>query len=302
MRRSPSSGGGDVSAPARVAVIGDALIDELVDEAGTLRVVGGSALNVATGLSILGAPTTLIAMIGDDADGELIRSHLADYGVDLIPTITPLGTGVARSERRDGEPHYSFSEPMLNRTTAFDGPQRAAIADSGVVAVSGFPLDDDTQTALLTEALAASTGIVALDPNPRSGMLRDAAAFARAVEHLGGAIALLKIGDDDAHLLFGRSVASAIPELRARYAHVLATEGGAGASVHLDGRRFSSPALAASDQVVDTMGAGDAVFASVLAEIAADGLDAVDWDAALRRAMGIAAATIAHPGALLRTP
>nr|MDQ2699124.1 carbohydrate kinase [Actinomycetota bacterium] len=37
---------------ARVVVIGDALIDELVDDEGTAHHVGGSALNVAVGLSI----------------------------------------------------------------------------------------------------------------------------------------------------------------------------------------------------------------------------------------------------------
>jgi fructokinase len=50
------------------------------------------------------------------------------------------------------------------------------------------------------------------------------------------------------------------------------------------------------------MGAGDAVFASVLAEIATRGLGEIEWYEALKRAMRIAAATIAHPGALLRLP
>jgi fructokinase len=50
------------------------------------------------------------------------------------------------------------------------------------------------------------------------------------------------------------------------------------------------------------MGAGDAVFASVLAEIATLGIRDIDWFDALERAMRIAAATVAHPGALLRLP
>jgi sugar/nucleoside kinase (ribokinase family) len=50
------------------------------------------------------------------------------------------------------------------------------------------------------------------------------------------------------------------------------------------------------------MGAGDSVFASVIAEIATAGIGDIDWFDALARAMSIAAATIAHPGALLRTP
>ena len=286
----------------RVTVIGDALIDELVDASGTLRVVGGSGLNVATGLTILGVPTTLVAMIGDDPDGELIRSHLADHGVEFAPTITRLGTGIARSVRLDGEPSYSFSEPMLHRTIDFDEAQRRAISSASVVAVSGFPLDDDTQTALLEEVLAAADGVAALDPNPRAGMLRDADAFGHAVEELGGRIDLLKIGDDDARLLYAGSVASVVAALRSRYTHVLATEGGGGATVHTPGGSVSSPALASPERIVDTMGAGDAVFASVLSQIALAGVATVDWDAALRQAMEVAAETIAHPGALLRAP
>src|SRR6218665_150926 len=126
---------------ARVVVIGDALIDELVDDSGTRHIVGGSALNVAVGLTTLGVPATLVAMVGDDIDGALIRSHLDDHGVRLLPTLPPDGTGIARSERVDGEPHYSFSDSMVARALGFDDAQRAAIADAGVVPISGFPFD-----------------------------------------------------------------------------------------------------------------------------------------------------------------
>ncbi len=65
----------------RVVVIGDALIDELRDDTGVREFVGGAALNVAVGLSRLGVPTSLIAMVGDDEAGEQIRSYLAEYDV-----------------------------------------------------------------------------------------------------------------------------------------------------------------------------------------------------------------------------
>src|SRR5690606_5930934 len=164
--------------PAGVVVIGDALIDELVDEEGTSHQVGGSALNVAAGLGILGVPARLVAMIGDDVDGALIRGHLADFGVELLPTITPHGTGIARSERIDGEPHYSFSESMVGRTIDFDAAQRAAIADADIVAVSGFPFDVPAQVELLERAVVGRPH-VAVDPNPRPGLLHDADDFRR---------------------------------------------------------------------------------------------------------------------------
>lgn len=286
---------------ARVVVIGDALIDELVDDEGTTHIVGGSALNVAVGLRILGVEAALVAMIGDDVDGALIRAHLADHGVELLPTITPGGTGVARSERVDGEPRYSFSDSMVARALDFDEAQRAAIADADVVAISGFPFDVPEQFALLADAVAGRP-LVAVDPNPRTGLLHDANAFRDALESFGGTAHLLKLGDDDARMLWGEPVADVAPRLLARYPYVLATEGGDGASIRIGDARWRHPTLVSPDAVVDTMGAGDSVFASVLAEVARDGIGEVDWFDALAHAMAVAAATIAHPGALLRLP
>ena len=71
---------------ARVVVVGDALIDELRDDTGVREFVGGAALNVAVGLTRLGVPATLIAMVGDDEAGAHIRAYLADFGVELIAT------------------------------------------------------------------------------------------------------------------------------------------------------------------------------------------------------------------------
>jgi len=286
----------------QVVVIGDALIDELVaDDGSTTHIVGGSALNVAVGLSILGVPSTLIAMVGDDVDGALIRGHLADHGVRLLPTITPHGTGIARSERVDGEPHYSFSFSMVHRTIEFDTGQRAALASADLVAVSGFPFDDADQVDRLTDAVAGRPH-VAVDPNPRAGMLHDADRFRDALVAFGGTAQLIKLGDDDTQLLWGEPVADVAPRLLARYPYVLSTEGKAGASIRIGDARWRHPSVAQPDAVVDTMGAGDSVFASVLREIATEHIREIDWFEALRRAMKIAAATVAQPGALLRVP
>ena len=286
----------------QVVVIGDALIDELVaDDGTTTHIVGGSALNVAVGLGVLGVPATLIAMIGDDLDGALIRAHLADHGVELLPTITPRGTGIARSERVDGEPHYTFNDAMKHRALAFDDAQRAAIAASDLVAVSGYPFDDTAQVELLTDAVAGRPH-VAVDPNPRAGMLHDPDRFRDALLAFGGTAQLVKLGDDDTRLLWGEPVADIAPRLLSRYPYVLSTEGKAGAGIRIGDARWRHPSVVEADAVVDTMGAGDAVFASVLARTATTDIREIDWFDSLRQAMRIAAATIAHPGALLRLP
>ena len=122
-----------------VVVSGDALIDELRDDAGVKEFVGGAALNVAVGLSRLGVPTTLIAMVGDDEAGAKIRAYLDDYGVQLLASPSPLGSSRAVSVRVDGEPTFVFNDAAQARQLTFDEAQRAAIADADRIVVSCYP-------------------------------------------------------------------------------------------------------------------------------------------------------------------
>ena len=97
-------------------------------------------------------------------------------------------------------------------------------------------------------------------------------------------------------------MADVAPRLLRRFPYVLATEGPDGATVRVGDARWRHRSLVERTEVVDTMGAGDAVFASLLASIHERGVGDLDWYEALARAMSIAAATVAHPGALLRIP
>lgn len=292
-------------ANARVVVIGDALIDELRDESGVRELVGGAALNVAVGLQQLGVPAVLIAMVGRDDAGDHIRSYLADYGVELIETTSPLGTSRAVSTRVNGEPQYAFNDAAWARRIQFGATERAAIVDAAAVVISCFPFDDGPQTAELAEALAETEAIVAIDPNPRAGMLHDRDDFIKGFEALAPDAALLKVGDDDAALLYGTS----LDELRQRLLDlgaqvVVATRGADGATIDADGFTVSAPISVLPGPIVDTMGAGDSTLSSLIAELVREGAPASahGWKAALDRAMDVAAATCRAEGALLRQP
>lgn len=289
---------------ARVVVIGDALVDEMRDEHGSVDAPGGSALNVAVGLAILGVPATLIAMVGDDADGDQLRDYLAGFDVELLAAPSALGTGRAVSDRSAGEPTYAFSDAALGRSIRYDDTMLAAIAAAPLVAISSYPLDTPAEEAALVAALAGRDNVL-VDPNPRSGFLRDRAAFTAALERLAATSRLVKIGDEDARLLYNRgveSVADAFAALGARV--VLATEGANGATVLVDGERIHRPIATDARPVIDTMGAGDATFASIIARLAREpgALDASAWSDSLGDAMGIAAETIRHAGGRLRVP
>lgn len=290
----------DASAP--VVVIGDALIDELRNGSSVTELVGGAALNVAVGLVRLGVPALLIAMVGDDEAGDHIRAYLHDYGVELLSSPAPHGSSRAVSTRVDGEPTYEFNEAARHRAVVFGAAERAAIARAPLTVVSCFPFDDAEQVAALADAVGDRSLVI--DPNPRAGMLRDKAAFAAGFESLVARCALVKVGADDAALLYS----SSLDGLRARLVDdgakaVMATSGSEGAVLQTRGDVVVVPVAHMPGPVVDTMGAGDAVTASMVASIVQDEpKDATDWADALERAMRVAAATVRFHGALLRIP
>ena len=290
----------------RVTVVGDALIDELRDQHGSREFVGGAALNVAVGLALLGEDVTLVAMLGDDEPAERIRAYLRDYGVRLVESPSAHGTSRAVSDRTDGEPRYEFNEAAKRRGIRFDDGTRGALDDADLVVVSCYPFDDGEQYAALLDAVARPEQRLVVDGNPRAGMLADRATFLANFEHLAARSLLVKVGDEDAELLLGDTLDEFVRRLDAEAggSAILATAGRAGADLHADGSSVHADIVTLPGPVVDTMGAGDATLSAVVHHIATNGVPQTTdaWTDALHEAMTIAAATVRHEGALLRTP
>lgn len=294
----------NVTSPAgSVVVIGDALIDEIRDGSGVRELVGGAALNVAVGLKRLGVETTLIAMVGDDEAGAHIREYLSDHGVRLIASGAPRGSSRAVVQRAaNGEPEYVFNEAAQRRSIRYSEGARLAIADAGLVAISCFPFDVPAEVDALVEAVGEAR--VAVDPNPRTGMLSDRAEFVRGFERLAGSAAIVKVGADDAALLYDGDLDALRGRLRALgTAAVLATAGADGATIDTDSGVVTAPIARLPGAVIDTVGAGDATLAAVSAGLVSGSpKEPGEWQALLVSAMDIAAATCRAEGGLLRTP
>lgn len=286
-----------------MVVIGDALIDEIRDDSGVRELVGGAALNVAVGLRRLGVETTLIAMVGDDEAGAHIREYLSDHGVRMISSEAPHGSSRAIVQRAaNGEPRYVFNDAAQQRSIRYSDEARKAIADAGLVAISCFPFDVPAEVDALVDALGDAR--VAVDPNPRTGMLSDRAEFVRGFERLAADAAIVKVGADDAAILYDGD----LDALRARLrdlgaAAVLATAGADGATIDTDAGVASAPIAQLPGAVIDTVGAGDATLAAVSEGLVAQSpAELGEWRALLSRAMDVAAATCRAEGGLLRTP
>jgi sugar/nucleoside kinase (ribokinase family) len=296
----------DREPPRTVVVIGDALIDEIHVEGSVRDFVGGAALNVAVGLSALGVRTTLIAMVGNDADGATIRAFLEEYDVALIPTIGPFGSSRGVSDRTNAEPTYVFNAAAQVRRIELGVVEKAAIEAATLVVVSCFPFDDVQQSDELMAAISEPEARLIIDPNPRASMMHDARRFVDTMERFVPKTLLVKVGDDDARLLAGSTIDEFSRHLLSVGAPaVLSTAGPDGARVFsAGGLEASVPIATMPGRIVDTMGAGDATLASVVASILADGYpnSASQWHAMLARAMLVAAATCRNEGALLRLP
>jgi len=295
-----------VTGVSRVAVLGDALVDEMRSDSGEVtEAPGGSALNVAVGIAILGAPVSLTAMIGDDEAGRGLIAHTSSHGLGVLASAAPLGTGRAISDRTAGEPRYSFSRASVERSIEFSARIRAELDAAAFVVVSGFPFDNTPQVDALLDAVVSPRTRLLVDPNPREGLITDLGLFVGNLDRVVAQALLVKIGDDDADLLYGMP----LEDVAARFiglgaATVLATAGAAGATLHFAGGTVSRPIVDIPGPIVDTLGAGDSTFAVVAAALASDTppRDRDGWARVLERAMAVAAATVRQPGGLLRLP
>ena len=287
-----------------VVAIGDGIIDAVQTSGAPVALYpGGAALNLAVGLARLGVASALAARIGADRNGFRIMRYLREEGVRLINTPNADFTGVATSRRRGGEPSYEFPPSLFRRRIAFNPTLLEAIAEAPAVAVNSFSYEHAGQADALGETLAAAKGLKILDPNPRPRLIADLDAFREGFERTIRRATLIKLSEEDARLLYGREDDAVVESLFERGVEiVLLTRGKSGAIVFTrSGLEVASPATPLSAPVVDTMGAGDATLASVIAFILVQGVpsDTEAWRACLDRAMAVAAATCRSAGGAL---
>lgn len=286
-------------------IIGDCIIDAVVADSGSQTPFpGGAGLNLAVGVARLGVGAGLIARVGADRDGFFLRRYLREKDVRLIEVQGADFTGVAYSRRSDGEPSYSFNPAMLRRRIALSEEAVQAIAGARFVAVNSFPLEADAQVGPLVDTLARHARLVVLDPNPRPALICDPGAFRAGLARVAEVSDLLKISEEDIAYLFAPG---ADPQalFAGRIGTIVLTRGAQGARILMrDGWSFDCPVSSAPGPVIDTMGAGDATLASILAH--AHVLERLpgrtDWPACLKRAMDIAAATCRKTGAEICLP
>ena len=278
-----------------IVAIGEVVWDIFPDR----EVLGGAPINVAYHLASLGEPVKVITRVGSDQLGDTTLARLEELGLPLagVQRDLELPTGRVRvSFGPDGEPAYEIIAPA-----AWDnidpGQARAAAGEQPFALVFGTLAQRDPRSRQTIRSLAEQAQLRFYDVNlrpPFTGkeLVLDSLAQADLVKVNGHELVRLGtwlgLTGGDGSAAARRELATAILR-RYRLAALVVTEGGEGAWVATAAGVRHAPGQPV--EVVDTVGAGDAFFAALIAaclegrgEISPQNFSRLPWPEILSRA------------------
>lgn len=284
-----------------VLVIGEALIDVVTSGETAVEHVGGSPANVALGLGRLGVSTALLTSIGDDARGQLIRRHLEDAGVRILPqSIAPRRTSSATA-RLDAAGSATYDFDIRWELSATDG-----LPDASVVHVGSISAFLEPGASAVVQILRSRVGneLITFDPNIRPALVGDRDTALEKFLSFVGLAGVVKLSDEDARWLYPDDSIDDVISSILEYGPdlVAVTLGAEGSRVATRSDRLAVPPRTVD--VVDTIGAGDTYMASLIASVRrldVSALSSADLHRIGSRAAAAAAITVSRAGAALPT-
>jgi fructokinase len=257
---------------------------------------GGSALNVAAHLHRLGFDAVLASAVGNDKAGHDLLDAVAAFGLntEFISVLEGLPTGTAGvSTGDDGLPRFSISTGTAWDRIPFSRELAEITAQSSAVIYGSLAQRSSANRHNLDSLLKACCGIKVMDVNLRAPH-DDPATVMSLARHAD----IIKVNEDELLRLTTsggndiESLARRLPQITGAQI-VCVTAGDKGAGLLRDNTWYWEAARHVT--VVDTVGAGDAFLARLLAGIIQNEPTA----SALPCACRLAEKVVAHAGALL---
>ena len=265
-----------------ILVYGDAFIDYIANDATNTsftKFLGGATINVAAGISRIGAPSALITITGDDETSEFVRTEIQQEGVNLdyavlVPEKRASGVYVHLTKNCerifkdyiDETPDLQVTAQQLNEE-AF---KRASVFNCCSGTMFHPTALETTRTAV--EMAKRNGAVIAIDANIRPLRWSSEKYCRETVASFFQDANILKLTDEELFFLTEtNSIEEGLEALKPlNVPIVLVTVGANGAYAVLNGEAMHVPV----EQVVpvDTTGAGDAFMAGVLRYVHYNGL------------------------------
>jgi len=289
----------------QVWVVGEVLIDLILEGADRKPIVGGGPANTAKALAKLGIDTQFIDGISSDQFGQMAQSELVTAGVRLDyvkcsdkPTCLSM---VSLSD--SGSATYEF---VLENTATFDfnsnwlpNPQtdRPSLLHIGTLATV---IEPGASVLFEWAQSVAKVAPVVFDPNIRPAVIGDRAQYATQVDRWVAISSAIKVSDEDLKWLYpSLDIEQVVNKwLKECPSVIVVTHGDKGLTGYRKGEVVSVEAVQV--KVADTVGAGDTVGAILVEAIVKDGLGSLTGqrlETMLKRAAKAAAITVSRSGA-----
>lgn len=291
---------------ALAVFLAEAPLDSEIDPGGDLatatrfdRLVSGAEVNMAVGFARAGHRSRLLTRVGDDALGEAIVGQLAQWGIDaVVHRDHARPTGVLVRSVGGGHRGHAVN---LRAGAAIESLTSSDVEESwpsevDVVFLTGVTAVRSESAAAAVHRAAelgrASGAIVVLDPNLRPA-LASRETYAERLGPLRGSVDIV-LGDEQELAVFAECATSeASQKLLAEGARWVVTKMGAEGATATNGvTTVYSPSLVSEGEVVDSVGAGDAFAAALVAAL----VEALPIGTALERAAMAAAAVVRTRG------
>lgn len=270
------------------------------------RRLAGADTNVAIGLARLGFEVHWLSQVGDDSFGAYIRHCLEQEGIDCARFGTLAGerTGLMFKEKalagRDPRVEYFRTGSAASQMTAghadgLDCGHFRHLHCTGITPALSAGCRGLTWT-LLRQARAEQTSI-SFDPNLRPTLWPDTATMRQTLNEMAALADWVMPGLEEGRILTGQQMPEAIADhyLDMGCAAVAIKLGPEGSYFRgeLDGRRqtLEVPGFKV-DEVVDTVGAGDAFAVGFVSGM----LEGLGPEAAVRRGNLLGSAAVQVPG------
>ena len=297
-----------------ILVYGDAFVDYIADDFTNTtftKYLGGATINVAAGISRIGAPSALITITGDDETSEFCRQEIRREGVNMDYAIyEPIKrvSGVYVHLKTDGEREFKdYVDETPNIQVQPHQLQEEAFKRASVLNVCSGTMFEPTalETTRKAVEMAKEKGaIIAIDANIRPLRWSSEDICRETLISFFEDADILKLTDEE--LFFLTETTTLEDGLAALNQFVvpiiLVTVGAEGTHAVLNGE--SMHVDVEKVQAVDTTGAGDAFMAGVLRYVHYNGLPTTQEElrkcTAFGNRLGAMAATKA--GALTALP